>query len=399
VSHDRDAPGPHVLIASAAGFTNLGDDAIVVAMVAELREAIPDATFTVAGGSSDYGTASLARLDVETIAVRDIRAVDAAVTRSALVIVGGGGFIYDYDAIVTPYDFLRGDVTFMYPYYRAAVAASVRDVPVYFYAVGVDSLITPTGRALTRDVLSRAQAISVRDEISLVELRRADVCCPVVEVTADPAVRVDPPRVAWRTRPAGRVVAFVTRPWLRFGGTWTPSSRQLYETYVGWLAAAADHAVDTWDATPVFLPGQRYNDDDLETAARVASRMTRAQRAVHLSEVVDEEQYRAVFAGADAVVSSRLHPLILASTAGVPVVGVAINEKVRAFLTAIRLDEQIVSPWAASATSLVGALDRALRRPEQIRAEMREGIDRQRTAAARNPLIAAELLASRALAR
>jgi polysaccharide pyruvyl transferase WcaK-like protein len=130
VSHDRDAPGPHVLIASAAGFTNLGDDAIVVAMVAELREAIPDATFTVAGGSSDYGTASLARLDVETIAVRDIRAVDAAVTRSALVIVGGGGFIYDYDAIVTPYDFLRGDVTFMYPYYRAAVAASVRDVPV-----------------------------------------------------------------------------------------------------------------------------------------------------------------------------------------------------------------------------------------------------------------------------
>jgi polysaccharide pyruvyl transferase WcaK-like protein len=114
---------------------------------------------------------------------------------------------------------------------------------------------------------------------------------------------------------------------------------------------------------------------------------------------VDEEQYRAVFAGADAVVSSRLHPLILASTAGVPVVGVAINEKVRAFLTAIRLDEQIVSPWAASATSLVGALDRALRRPEQIRAELREGIDRQRTAAARNPLIAAELLASRALAR
>jgi polysaccharide pyruvyl transferase WcaK-like protein len=391
--------GPRVLIAGAAGFTNLGDDAIVTAMVDELREAIPAATFIVAGGGPEHGAESLGeRLSAETIAVRDVRAIDAAVARSDLVIVGGGGFVYDYDAIVTPYDFLRGDVTFMYPYYRVALAAAVRDVPLYFYAIGVDSLVTPTGRALTRTVLSLASAISVRDAISLLELRRAGVRCPVVEVTADPAVRIDPPRRPWAERPAGRVVAFVTRPWLRWAGTFTASAGQFHSTYVDWLARAADHAVQAWDATPVFLPGQRYNDDDLETAELVRSRMRHGERSGILAEVADEEQYRAVFASVDAVVSSRLHPLILATTAGTPVVGLAITEKVRAFLVALDADEQLVSPWGASTAHLHAALDRALAEPEPIRARLRAGVERQRAAARRNPILAARLLA-RASAR
>lgn len=380
--------GPTVVIVGAAGFTNLGDDAILAAMLDELRDAIPGVRLVVAGGPAAHA----ADPPVEWVHVRDIRAVDAAVARADLVIVGGGGFIYDYDAIISPYDFFRGDITFMFPYYRAALAARTRDVPVYFYAIGVDSLVTPAGRALTRDVLSQASAITVRDPISLLELQRAGVRAPHAEVTADPAVRVSPEPVAWRDRPKGRVVAFVTKPWLRWGGTWTDSSAQLYDTYVGWLASAADYVVETWDATPVFLPGQRYNDDDLETAATVVERMSAQGRARLLSEVVDEAQYRAALAGADAVVSSRLHPLILAAAASVPIVGLAITEKVRAFLATLEVAEQLVSPWAASASQLCRALDCALDDPEPIRARLRSGLVRQRRAAARNPEIARDLL-------
>lgn len=384
VSH---AP-PRIVIAGAAGFTNLGDDAILAAMLAELRSVLPDANVVVAGGPEPYA----ADPPVQWIQVRDIRAVDAAVARADLVIIGGGGFIYDYDAIIAPYDFFRGDITFMFPYYRAALAARARDVPVYFYAIGVDSLVTPTGRALARDVLSQASAITVRDPLSALELERAGVRAPIVEVTADPAVRVEPATTEWRDRPPGRVVAFVTRPWLRWAGTWTPSAAQFYDTYVGWLAAAADHVVDAWDATPIFLPGQRYNDDDLETAASVVERMAAGERAHILSEIVDEEQYRAALGSAAAVVSSRLHPLILAGNAGVPVVGIAITEKVRAFLTTIRLDGQLVSPWAASFPRLRDAIDRALGDPGPIREHLRSGLEQQRRAAARNPHIARELL-------
>ena len=381
--------GPRIVIVGAAGFTNLGDDAILAVMLAELREAVPGATLVVAGGPDEVAGAD------GWVHVRDIRAVDAAVTHADLVIVGGGGFIYDYDAIIAPYDFFRGDITFMFPYYRAALAARTRDVPVYFYGIGVDSLVTPAGRALTRDVLSRASAITVRDPLSALELERAGVRAPLVEVTADPAVRVEPATAEWRDRPPGRAVAFVTRPWLRWAGTWTPSAAQYYDTYVGWLAAAADHVVGAWDATPVFLPGQRYNDDDLETAASVVERMAAGERARILSETVDEEQYRAALGSAAAVVSSRLHPLILAGAAGVPVVGVAITEKVRAFLVTAGIDGQLVSPWGSSFPLLRAAIDRALGEPGPIRESLRTGLERQRRAAARNPVIAAELLAGK----
>ena len=386
MSRHTDAGG-RVVIVGAAGFTNLGDDAILTAMLAELRAALPAASYVVAGGPED-----VSEHDVGWVHVRDIRAVDAAVARADLVIVGGGGFVYDYDAIITPYDFFRGDITFMYPYYRAALAARMRDVPVYFYGIGVDSLVTPAGRALARDVLSQASAITVRDPLSMLELARAGVRAPLVEITADPAVRVAPSAEPWRERPPGRAVAFVTRPWLRWAGTWTDSAARFYETYVAWLAHAADHVVEAWDATPVFLPGQRYNDDDLETAASVVARMRAGERARVMSEIVDEGQYRAALGSVAAVVSSRLHPLILAATAGVPVVGVAITEKVRAFLVATGVAGQLASPWASSRPQLCSAIDRALGEPEPIGDRLRSGLERQREAAERNPQIARELL-------
>jgi len=385
---DRGAEA-RIVIVGAAGFTNLGDDAILTAMLAELRRAVPGAEFVVAGGDPNEIAAAYG---VEAVAVRDIRAVDAALARADLAIVGGGGFIFDYDGIISPYDFLRGDITYMFPYYRAALCARARDVPVYFYAVGVDSLVTPAGRALTRDVLSLASAITVRDPLSLLELREAGVRCPVIEVTADPAVRIPPPRGTWDARPSGRVVAVVVRPWLRFAGTWTASAAQYFERYVSWIAAAADHVVDAWGATPVFVAGQRYSDDDLDVARRVVSAMGRPERGLVVPEVDDEEQYRAAFSGADLVVSTRLHPLILAATAGVPVVGLAAGEKVRAFLGSLGLEGQVVSPWAASTEKLLRAVDVALGDDGAIRETMRTGVERQRAAAARNPEIAAELL-------
>ena len=84
-----------------------------------------------------------------------------------------------------------------------------------------------------------------------------------------------------------------------------------------------------------------------------------------------------------------------AATAGVPVVGIAGSEKVRAFLTALGVDRQIVSPWVASSTMLHDALDRALGDAALLGDDIRAGVVRQRAAAARNPIIAAELVAGR----
>jgi polysaccharide pyruvyl transferase WcaK-like protein len=377
------------VIVGAAGYTNLGDDAILTAMLGELREALPGAWFTVASGNPQ----SVGKLGVETIGL-DTGSLDAALVRADLAIVGGGGFIYDYDGILSPHDFLRGDSTFMYPYYRAALCARARDVPLFFYALGVESLVTPVGRALARDVLSLADAITVRDALSLCELRGAEISAPI-EVTADPAVGYRPSPQGWKDRPAGRVVAFVARQWLRFSGGWTESAEQYFDRYCAWLADGADHAVEQWDATPIFLAGQRYNDDDLGAAERIVARMRNKERAVVVSDVASLEQYYAVLASADGVVSARLHPIILAATAGVRSVGVVVSAKITAFLFALGMGELALSPWAASIPRLRAAIDTVLATEISLRARIEQGMNRQREAARRNPALAAQLLESR----
>src|SRR5689334_5700917 len=90
--------GPRIVIVGAAGFTNLGDDAILAAMLAELSAAIPAARITVATGDPDsLAVAALPGDSTVTAIQLDDSAIAAALAGSDLLIIGGGGFIYDYD--------------------------------------------------------------------------------------------------------------------------------------------------------------------------------------------------------------------------------------------------------------------------------------------------------------
>ncbi len=123
--------------------------------------------------------------------------------------------------------------------------------------------------------------------------------------------------------------------------------------------------------------------------------MRHGNRARLLDDLSDFRALQATLGGLDALVSTRLHPLILAGLAGVPPIGVALSPKVRAFLHTLGLPEQTVSPWLARDADLRAALDRALGEPEPLRDRLRVGIAAEAQAAARNPAIAAALLTGR----
>jgi len=383
---------PRLVLVGAAGFTNLGDDAILAAMLAELRAACPGARCTVATG--DPGTFAgdpiLGGDDVALIPFAD-EAIAAALAGADLLIVGGGGFIYDYDARISAHNFLHGDPSLFYPHFRALVVAHALGVPSQVYGIGVGPLVTAAGRGLTRTILGLAGAITVRDRLSLLELRAAGLDRADLTVTADPALGLPP---AAPTTPAsgGRTVGFVARGWLQQGGGWTTSGAARHERYLDWLAAGADYAVERWDATPLFLPLQRRYDDDRASAARVIARMRHGERARIAEGLTGYRDLQTVLAGLDALVSGRLHPLILGCAAGVPPIGLALSPKVRAFLGDLGLGELTLSPWLARDADLHAALDRVLSAPAPIRARLREELAAQRDAAARNPQIAVTLL-------
>lgn len=387
-----DTRAPRLVLVGAAGFTNLGDDAILAAMLAELRTACPGARFTVATGDPGAfaGDPTLGGDDVALIPFADA-AIAAALADADLLIVGGGGFIYDYDARISAHNFLHGDPSLFYPHFRALVVAHTLGVPSQVYGIGVGPLVTAAGRGLTRTVLGLAGAITVRDRLSLLELRAAGLDRADLAVTADPALGL-PPAAPSAPASDGRVVGFVARGWLQQGDGWTTSGAARHERYLDWLAAGADYAVERWDATPLFLPLQRRYDDDSASAARVIARMQHGARARIADGLTGFRDLQTALAGLDALVSGRLHPLILGCAAGVPPIGIALSPKVRAFLGDLGLGELALSPWLARDADLHAALDRALSAPAPIRARLRDGLAAQRSAAARNPQIAATLL-------
>jgi polysaccharide pyruvyl transferase WcaK-like protein len=383
---------PRLVLVGAAGFTNLGDDAILAAMLAELRVACPGAHFTVATGdpAAFAGDPTLGGADVRLIPFAD-EAIAAALADADLLIVGGGGFIYDHDARISAHNFLHGDTSLFYPHFRALVVAHALGVPSQVYGIGVGPLVTAAGRGLTRTILGLAGAITVRDPLSLLELRAAGLDRADLAVTADPALGL-PPVAPTATEPAGRVVGFVARGWLQQGGGWTTPGAARHERYLDWLATGADYAVERWDATPLFLPLQRRYDDDSASAARVIARMRHGARARIAAGLIGYRDLQIALAGLDALVSTRLHPLILGCAAGVPPIGIALSPKVRAFLGGLGLGELALSPWLARDADLRAALDRALSTPAPIRATLSAGLTAQRSAAARNPQLAATLL-------
>lgn len=386
----RGDSAPRIIIVGAAGFTNLGDDAILAAMLAELRAAIPGARFAVAlGDRSLLGAGAPDAANDVTALPFDDAAITGALAGADLLIVGGGGFIYDYDARISAHAFLHGDRSFFYSHYRAILAAHTLGVPIQVYGIGVGPLITAAGRGLTRTILSLASAISVRDPLSLLELRAAGLASPQPELTADPALGLAP---APPTSPGERRVGFVARAWLRLGEDWSASGQDRFARYATWLAAGADHAVARWDATPVFLPMQRLHDDDRAIAEQIIDRMRHGARARIADDLFDFRALQATLGGLAALVSTRLHPLILGGLAGVPPIGIAASPKVRAFLGPLGLGEQIVSPWLARDADLRAALDRALDGEEPIRDRLCEGIAAGARAAGRNPAITAALL-------
>ncbi len=385
-------PGhPRLLIIGAYGMTNLGDDAILAAMLAELRDAVPGATFAVVA----QDLAALPNdADITPIAFNDL-AIRAALDGADLLIIGGGGLLFDFRIRASYDDFFSDRATNFYPHYRAALIAHGRGIPIHLYAVGVGPLVGPVARDLTRTICDLASAITVRDRLSQIELQALGIPAARIEVTADPAVRLPVPAIRRDAGPPR--VGFVIRNWFPItapGAVQLPHASAYLERYLDTFAAAADHVAAQRDGRPIFFSVQNEVDDDRHFAERVLARMTHRDRALVIETAADHLDLQAQLGALDLAVTTRLHGAIFAANVGVPAIGYNLNTKIRAFLTDLGLPELAVSPWNGRQTALTELIDRVLDHREAFQARVRAGMQAQRQAAARNPQVSAGLLAA-----
>ena len=297
-----------IVVAGYYGHDNAGDEAIAEAVVHALRSLAPDARITVMSANPER---TRARLGVEAVHRFSPRQVLAALARCHLLVFGGGSLLQD----VTSFRSLL--------YYQALLAlALLLGRPVVIYANGLGPIRSRLGRLLTGFLLRHARLVSLRDRHSWEEARRLGVRDPVL--TADPAFLLSPAPAeelaaikraeGWDTLPRPRV-GVAPRPW--------PSSPQ----FVSELAAALD-TLARRGSTVVFLPMQ--HPQDMTVIAEVQAAMREPSRV--LMGRYTPRQLMALAGELDLVIGMRLHALIFAVAAGVPVVGVSYDPKVESFL-------------------------------------------------------------------
>lgn len=358
-----------VLICGAYGRGNAGDDAILEAIIQEMRQLDPDLPLWV-----------LSRRPKETRLTYRVNAIYTfnvprflrRMGHIRLYINGGGSLMQDATS--------RRSLWF---YLFTIWAAKLRGNPVIMYGCGIGPIQYPSNRRLCARILQkRVDVITLRDTHSKTELDDMGVTNPRIILAADPTVILPAAQPATvdgllenaTLDPAGRYIGFTLRPWPGF------------EAKADIFAQAADYAYEKHGLTPVFLPIERRLD--LPAAQLVADRM----KAPHhlLDETGSSAHTIGLFARMKVVVSMRLHALVFAAGQGVPLVGVVYDPKVSSFLHYIGQD-LYTDLNVLTLEDLKAHIDAAVSRMGDD-GFLREGVERLRQVERRNQDSAAELL-------
>ena len=362
---DRDG----VVICGAYGRGNAGDDAILEAILQEMRSIDPDMPVLVL--SKDPKSTRLA-YRVQAVHRSNFPAWLRAMRRARLYINGGGSLIQDVTS--------RRSLWFYLHNISAAKKAGCR---VQIYGCGIGPVTRENHRRLAARVLNaNVDVITLREPDSREELRLMGVTKPEILLTADPALtlrrasddEIDSVMLRAGIPPHGKYICFALRQWKGF------------EEKAPLFGAAAQYAYDTYGLTPVFTAVEKHLDP---VAHRLAAKSLTTPH-YFLDDAGGAGTIIGSLSRMEVVVSMRLHALIFAAGQGIPLAGVVYDPKVSAFLKYIG-QELFVDLDALTEEGLRHMIDQAVgqsRRPEDQAAAVRrlQELEQQNVAVARRLL-------------
>jgi polysaccharide pyruvyl transferase CsaB len=323
---------PRLLICGYVGAGNLGDEALLAGLLRALGargvEAVV-ASVAPARTREDHGVPAVDRYGGTL----------AAIARADAVVSGGGGLLQD----ATSFRSLA--------YYLGVVAAArALRTPVAVFAQSLGPLSARGARAVRR--VLQGVPLGLRDQPSLELAASLGLDAHAV---ADTALLLDAPP---RTEPG-------------VGGPLVLVPRAGYPLLTDALAALG---------RPWVAAGGRVRLTVVD-AARDAGELARLRGAFPTADVrttADPAALIAAFAGAHAVLSGRLHGLVLAAVAGAPVAGIAYDPKVAGFGARIGAPVAPAPRDAAGVADTVAALAPFVAAPSLDRS----AVARERTRAA-----------------
>jgi len=292
------------------GFGNSGDEAILSSITQNLLNATDALDITVLSKDpketrARFGCRAVDRFSV----VRVLRAL----WRCDVLISGGGSLFQD-----------RTSTRSLLYYLLIVRAAGLFGKKVMLYANGIGPVEKKLNRRLVRAAAERADVVTLRDRSSMEELRRMGVTRPDLYVTVDPVFTLngaEPDVVAALLREAGLpeeapFLAVSVRNWPNMEG------------FCEKMAAVCDEIAAKYALTVLFIAMQA--PDDAALSRRIMDAMQ--TEAYLIGRRCEVEELMGVIGQARLVLAMRLHAVIFAARACVPVAGLIYDPKMEYYL-------------------------------------------------------------------
>ncbi|PJK16889.1 polysaccharide pyruvyl transferase CsaB [Chryseomicrobium excrementi] len=285
------------------GFDNVGDEAILYAIIHALRKEQPDVDITVL---SNQPTKTAKTYKVNAVNRWKLQEVHEVIKNADGLISGGGSLLQDQTSWKT------------IPYYLAVMGmAKASGTPFFVYAQGMGPVRQPQNKLMMKWVLKHASLVAVRDQDSKNLLTKLGIKKDI-SIVPDPVLGINPSGFTnlFKVKKVKKVIAVSVRDWANS------------KAFMPKLAEALDRLAAE-NNTIVLVPMHGKHDD--ETSQELRSKM-KNQNFVHISPYdASIENKMAVIRDADLLIGMRLHALIFAAAGNTPFIALSYDPKIDAF--------------------------------------------------------------------
>lgn len=320
-----------IVLSGYYGFDNVGDEAILYAIIHSLKEYYPRIEIIVLSNKPEK-TAETYR--VKAVNRWSLKEVRAAIKSSDGLISGGGSLLQDETG--------RKSI----PYYAGVMKiAQQLKKPVFVYAQGMGPISSRLNQMIVKHVLNSVKLLTVRDEQSQQLLEKIGVTTDI-HLVPDPVMGLEADNFEsiWLRQQnfENKVISISVRDW----------NNEAYAFQE--IAKGLDELVNKGYEV-VFVP--MHGKHDFKTSQKVQSFMKNKAHIAPYDSTIQEKM--AIIKESDVLFGMRLHALIFAAVSYTPFVALSYDPKIDSFANIVSqpvLGHVEAKDW--NHTDLVQAIER-----------------------------------------
>jgi len=231
----------------------------------------------------------------------------------------------------------------------AAYLAKIFGARTNFYAIGATSFPDILVKLLSKIALSNADEVSVRDPLSISNLRKLGIKRELVLVR-DPALSLEPARPEEAVRILEsmglRSKASRSRPLVGINFRYVNDPAVNNERSLTQAAQLVRYFIREKKCDVLFLPishhPSKHLEDDLDFGRQVRNRLDHVSHYFILEDYLHPRLMMALMGEMDCMILSRLHSVILGSKMNAPIFTVSYDDKVTQFVRLIQKEDMLM---------------------------------------------------------